>query len=165
MVGSAPQGQKREGHEQNVNNKTEDKDDYRRKRFDTAQRDKGERKFYQSISSHIPPCVEGDTPSYDEHGNLLLFCYCCMDDRCGTICRHKFHVFEKYLAELGYTDFDYRSVHCLNWSAYAFLGARTVSEMNEEQKNTWGTYQQLVETGFAGTPCFHPTKPQKDDGY
>ena len=165
VVGSAPQGQKRvTKKDMNKMSTTKLKTKMTIEEKDLIQpKEKKERDSSTSLSVATFLHVWKVTPSFDEHGNLLLFCDCCMDDRCGTICRHKFHVFEKYLAELGYTDFDYRSVHCLNWSAYAFLGARTVSEMNEEQKNTWGTYQQLVETGFAGTPCFHPTKPQKDE--
>ena len=54
------------------------------------------------------------------HRSILMFCNCCMDNRCGTICRHKFAVFSKYLQPIGFNKFDHDSVHCINWNSYHY---------------------------------------------
>jgi hypothetical protein len=41
-------------------------------------------------------------------GKAYLYCDCCMDERCGTICRHKFKVFAQYLKPIGFMDFNHQ---------------------------------------------------------
>lgn len=88
---------------------------------------------------------------------MYLFCDCNMDNRCGTICRHKFHVYERYLSKLGFDPLDYRSVHCINWSVYAFLANRSDDDMDVNMKHEWNKFQKEVENGFTGTLCTSST--------
>lgn len=88
---------------------------------------------------------------------MYLFCDCYMDDRCGTICRHKFHVYDMYLSKLGLDPLDYRSVHCINWSIYSFLANRSYDDMDDSMKHEWKKFQKEVENGFTGTLCTSST--------
>ena len=88
-------------------------------------------------------------------GSLLMFCDCCMDDRCGTICRHKFAVFSKYLEPIGFQKFDHTGVHCINWNSYHYYGMMDEEKMTDEEKRAWKTFQHHVQIGFDGTKVKH----------
>ena len=90
---------------------------------------------------------------FDNNGNLCLQCSCKMDNRCGIICRHKFTVHDKLLKPLGFADFNYRSVHCTNWSQYCFLAKRSFTEMSISEQNQWTKFQESYQKGYEGTFC------------
>ena len=87
------------------------------------------------------------------HGKLFLFCECCMDERCGTICRHKWHFWEKYLCKQGFKQFTHRSVHCINYSLYAYLASKSDNVMSTDEKRILEQYRMEVTRGFSGTLC------------
>ena len=84
---------------------------------------------------------------------VFLYGDCCVGNRCGTICRHKFKVYHKFLQYIGFKDFDHKSVHCINWNSYHFLGNKQSRDFVE--KEAWEDYQQCVKEGFQGTLCGH----------
>ena len=89
------------------------------------------------------------------NGCLVLKCMCCTDERCGLICRHKFHVYEKYLQPMGYREYNHRSVHCMNWSQYCFLGNRSKEDMTQEELQQWNLFEECYMRGYEGTFCEH----------
>jgi hypothetical protein len=78
-----------------------------------------------------------------------------MDNRCGTICRHKFSAFNAYLKPLGFHDFDPYSVHTINWKSYNFNANRCEQNLSNMELEEWTRYQCLVQEGFTGTLCKH----------
>ena len=90
-----------------------------------------------------------------QNNEMYLFCSCGKDDRTGLICRHKRHIWKKNLMEIGFKPFNHRSVHCINYTAYAYIASKSESERSEFEKRVFQNYQDRVLQGFAGTLCEH----------
>lgn len=89
------------------------------------------------------------------NNEMYLFCSCGKDDRTGLICRHKRHIWKKYLKDMGFKPFNHRSVHCINYTAYAYIASKSETDRSEFEKHVFKKYQDRVLQGFTGTLCEH----------
>ena len=83
---------------------------------------------------------------------MYINCDCGFDNRFGAICRHKLHIYDKYLESIGVRPWCYKDINVMHWTSYAYLSMKSEKDMTHDERSFFKRIKEQRFEQYFGTP-------------